>query len=464
MKKYKLLPLICCAALLGLAACSDFLERKSQDEVIVKTVTDYSEFLLGSGYVTGVDYKLLYYLDDDIAIYEPLWGEENWDALRIFGVFTWQPDMWERENAMSDAYADTYSRIMGVNAVLDGIDEAIGDTEARDQVKAEALALRGYYYFMLVNLYAEPYHMNKQAPGVPLKLTAAIEENGLVRNTVEEVYGQIVKDFTNASDLFAQYPKRRGNYRINHSSVCILLSRAYLHMEKWKEAAQAASLAIQQADGLTDYTKISAAPFLMPSYEHTEVEWIYGVLANPQHAGPSPDLLSQYKPGDCRPGLWFDLNPGISYPLLKKEYDWMNGKQTPVNTLRISEAYLNRAEAYVKDDHVAEALADLNELRRHRIAGYTDVIITNPSLLLDSIRIERRCELCFDEQRWFDLRRYGKPAVTHVYRYRKDEPWVSYTLKEKDPLYVLPFPNEALQNNVQLEQNASAYLPERQGK
>ena len=33
-----------------LEACSDFLEEQSQDEVIVRTVTDYSQFLLGSAY------------------------------------------------------------------------------------------------------------------------------------------------------------------------------------------------------------------------------------------------------------------------------------------------------------------------------------------------------------------------------------------------------------------------------
>ena len=66
MKKFRLLQIISLIGLLGMGACSDFLERKSQDEVVVKTVADYSEFLLGSGYVTYVQYKILYYLDDDI--------------------------------------------------------------------------------------------------------------------------------------------------------------------------------------------------------------------------------------------------------------------------------------------------------------------------------------------------------------------------------------------------------------
>jgi ragB/susD domain protein len=465
MKKFRLLQIISFIGLLFTGACSDFLERKSQDEVIVKTVADYSEFLLGSGYVTHVHNKILYYLDDDIQYYESPYYDELTDVIGAYGFQSWQPDMWEYKEVISsgwETYTGTYNRIMGVNAVLDGIDEASGEVEAREQVKAEALALRGYYYFMLVNMYGEPYNHNKKAPGVPLKLHAYIEENGMPRNTVEEVYGQIVKDLRESSALFEKYPKRRGNYRINLPATSILLSRVYLHMEQWDSVVMAANKAIQYAEGLTDYTKFAGAYFFMPSYDHSEVEWIYGIDVGIQFFGPSADLLSKYNGNDKRPGMWFDMGEYATTRLLKKDYNWMSGTPTPVNTIRISEAYLNRAEAYVQKGETSEALADLNELRRNRITGYTEVNDV-PSNLLDEVRLERRRELCFDEQRWFDLRRYGMPSISHTFRYRKSDPWMIYTLREKDPLYTLPIPNEAIRNNVRLEQNASAYEPKRSG-
>lgn len=465
MKKFRLLQIISLIGLLGMGACSDFLERKSQDEVVVKTVADYSEFLLGSGYVTYVQYKILYYLDDDIQYYEDSYYDELSDVMAAYRFQSWQPDMWDDENVISaglETYTRTYNRIMGVNAVLDGIDEASGGNEARDQVKAEALALRGYYYFMLVNMFGEPYNHNKKALGVPLKLNASIEENGTLRNTVEEVYAQIVKDLRASSDLFEKYPKRRGNYRINLPATNILLSRVYLHMEQWDSVIVAADKAIRYAEGLTDYTKFTGSNFFMCSYDHSEVEWIYGITPNIQFFGPSVDLRSKYDANDCRPGMWFDMGEYTTFRLLKKDYDWTKGASTPVHTIRISEAYLNRAEAYAQKGRGGEALADLNELRRNRITGYTDASEV-PSGILDEIRLERRLELCFDEQRWFDLRRYGMPSITHKYRYRKSDPWMIYTLKEKDPLYTLPIPNVAIRNNVGLEQNASAYEPKRSG-
>ncbi len=465
MKIFRILQIMSLIGVLIPMGCSDFLEKKSQDEVIVTTVSDFDEFLLGSGYVTYVQYTNLYFLDDDIEYYESEYYDELSDVMASYGFQSWQPDMWESEEVIRtnwETYTSTYSRIMGVNAVLDGIDKARGEIEARDQVKAEALALRGYYYFMLVNTFGEPYNYNKKALGVPLKLSADIEENGMPRNTVEEVYMQIVEDLRESSALFEKYPKRRGNYRINLPTVNILLSRVYLHMERWDSVIVAANKAIQYSEGLTDYTKFSGSNFFMCSYDHSEVEWIYGVGVNIQFFGPSADLLSRYDKNDCRPGMWFDMGEYSTNRLLKKDYDWMSGSATPVNTVRISEAYLNRAEAYVQKGMTGEALADLNEVRCNRITGYMN-IENVPANLLEEVRLERRLELCFDEQRWFDLRRYGMPSITHRYRYRKSDPWVIYTLREKDPLYTLPLPNEAIRNNVRLEQNASAYEPKRSG-
>ena len=151
MKQLRLMMLgmLCLFILNG---CSDFLEEKSQDEVIPKTVEDYGELLLNYMGYTDV-WSVLYVLSDETGIEEKVLGaysddEDDYRAVGIKSVFTWQPDMWETESVgVNSGYEDTYKLIMGVNAVLDGIDEAIGDQETRDRVQAEALGLRGFYYF-----------------------------------------------------------------------------------------------------------------------------------------------------------------------------------------------------------------------------------------------------------------------------------------------------------------------------
>lgn len=458
MKNFKFIRVVGWVGVILLGACSDFLEEKSRDEVIVKTVSDFRQFLLGSGYVE-VAYDALYYFDDDLELdpNEFMGDDVNNYATGVFDHFTWQPDMWEGESTVVDAYLSTYMRIKGVNATLDGIDDAVGSLEEKEQVKAEAYALRGYYYYMLVNLFGEPYYYNRKAPGVPLKLTADLMENGIDRSTVEEVYVQIVKDLKAASGLFLKYPKTRGNYRINVSTVQVLLSRVFLYMEEWEEAIDAASEAIRTGGSLMDYTKISMnSGFEMASYKHSEVEWIYNAwIEIPWGYSPSSDLMSKFSEGDRRLDLWFPWGTCSK----KTVMEW----GVPVNTIRISEAYLNRAEAYAQKKMKTEALSDLNKLRCHRIEGFEAVTIENETELLNEIRLERRLELCFDEHRWFDLRRYGKPSISHEYKATENDSWMIFTLQENDPLYTLPIPQRALRSNIKLEQNPSAKVPVRKG-
>ena len=464
MKRLRLFILILVASL-GMSGCSNFLKESSQDEVIPETVYDYSELVLNYMGFSNI-WQVLFAASDETQLRSDIfdWSDDYSYSMEVEGVFTWQPDMWETGGSrINSSYADAYALIMGVNAVLDGIDGARGDQETRDRVKAEALGLRGFYYFFLVNLFGEPYNYNKDALGVPLKLTAGLVENGMKRNTVEEVYEQIVKDLETSSELFNQLPKTRGNYRINSTTVDIILSRVYLFMERYDDAIAAASRAIASSEGLTDYTKLAEdMDFTMYSYDHSEVEWVYGDSEDVYDGvifSPSSSLMECFAgKSDRREIFWFSG---------ETIYKITNYGTTPTNTIRISEAYLNRAEAYVLSEQANKntlALADLNELRRNRIVDYEDVNITDEAQLLDEIRTERYVELCFEGHRWFDLRRYGMPAIKHDYkRYGKDA-WMTYTLKEKDPLYTLPIPSEAIKNNIQLEQNASAYEPKRVGE
>ena len=470
MRKYRNI----CIALglifsLMLGACSDFLEESSQDETIPTTTTDYSELLMMYMYkIYRYNYNVLFYLDDDLKLNESKLptGSYVWGLAALSHTFTWQPDMWEQENTPDDGYVYTYTQIMGINAVLDGVGDAVGTQQDRDLIRAEALGLRAFGYFRIVNIYGEPYNYNKQALGVPLKLTAALVENGIARNTVEEVYNQIVTDLEEASMLFAKYPRTRGNYRMNGTTVDILLSRTYLYMEEYDKAITAATRAIESAEGLSDYTKMSYGEkeFCLARYDLSEVEWLYGYTYIDPSLCPTEELLVGFTAGDKRREFWFPADATwVHKQLSPRDISGGSGPNTPGNAIRISEAYLTRAEAKVlstenKDE--SGALADLNELRRHRITGYTNE--TGTTGLLEKIRQERRLELCYEFHRWFDLRRYGMPSITREFKQRKEDQYRIYTLKEKDPMYTLPFPLDVINKNIQLEQNASAKAPMRE--
>lgn len=102
------------------------------------------------------------------------------------------------------------------------------------------------------------------------------------------------------------------------------------------------------------------------------------------------------------------------------------------------------------------AVEALETLLKNRFVTGTEIEITERGdALVERIRLERRLELCFEGHRWFDLRRYGMPSITRVW---KNGDYVkSYTLKEKDPFYTLPIPPSVLEENRQLVQTQ---LPE----
>ena len=129
--------------------------------------------------------------------------------------------------------------------------------------------------------------------------------------------------------------------------------------------------------------------------------------------------------------------------------------------MRLSEAYLNYMEAEAmlykttgSTDHLQLSLNALNNLRQKRFApdDYKAVNITDADKLVEFIHNERRRELCFESQRWYDLRRWGMPEIKHIW-YDSKSTVTTYTLKEKDPLYTVPIPDEAIEKNIRLEQN-----------
>jgi hypothetical protein len=72
---------------------------------------------------------------------------------------------------------------------------------------------------------------------------------------------------------------------------------------------------------------------------------------------------------------------------------------------RLSEIYLNYAEAEAALGHTSTALTWLNKIRQR--AGMPDITSSGGDDLIQKVRQERRVELCFEGHRFFDLRRWG---------------------------------------------------------
>ncbi len=494
-----------------LSSCGDFLEPQSNSEFVPKTATALNEILLGEAYprVSGDNLNIfLEMLTDDIecAPYcsAPTFPDK---AAGAFSAYTWQPDMF-LDFSTNNLYATnyniwehTYKKILGTNAVLDYIDDVTGSKEEINNVKAQAYALRSYYYYYLVNIFGEPYNHNKSALGVPLKLTSAIEPNDLKRNSVEEVYDRIIEDLLEAENLYKTLPANKQwqlDYRTSLPMVQLLLSRVYMYMEEWEKAAEYAEKVINDYSfTLTDLNNLpaptSAEPYFnFHSVRCSEMIWLYGTVddvtffsnidgkVNPDNQWDSrkrgiykasEGLLQTYEESDLRPEKYIVNEKYADYkkPLAKLK---VTGSYIPqsatefARSFKLSEAYLNSAEASAmlnqagNGEHLAKALKRLNDLRikRYENGTYTDLNISDALELVTFVREERRRELCFEDHRWFDLRRYGMPEIRHIWS-QDENTTLEYILNEKDAGYTIPLPEEALKINNELIQNPLA--PER---
>lgn len=498
-------------AALSLTACSDFLEPDSESEFVPEDATSLNELLLGEAYQRNdMDGFNIYLglLDDDVEAAPYQSPNEGFDGNLYLASYSWQPDMYKMMEEANAGHINIYERyyevILGANAVLDYIPSVNDSEENINKVKAQAYALRGFYYFNLVNIYGQPYNVNPDALGVPLKLNSGIEESQdyLKRKSVSEVYDQILSDLHTAESAYLSLPESEqwsDNYRTSLPMVQLMLSRTYLYMENWAKAAEYAKLVMDNKqfklidlndvplNGTDEEGKPVRNYYVFPTYKSSETIWPYGNVkdmfewthkeANSQNSNTgskmhayfqaSEGLLNTYVDYDLRLNRYIVQAPmGSSSELMHMAFGKVyvgTSYYLPQNAvgvfgrcLRLSEAYLNYAEAkaMLGGEGLGEATDALNALREKRFdpEDFETEEFDSQEELVQFIRDERRRELCFEGHRWFDLRRWGMPAITHKW-HDDSESTSSYRLEEGDLLYTLPIPDEAMNMNSSLEQN-----------
>lgn len=505
-------------------SCGEFLEPQSQQYFIPEDVQSIDDMLLGTAYPRPSELytditAMLNLLDDDItfSMQPGNISSYNLNSFRAsLAIYSWQPDMFTQYQEFAGFYGGYYHNlwqyyyelILGTNAAIDYVDKVTGSADDKNRVKAQAYALRAFYYFNLVNMFGAPYNDNPDAPGVPLKINSSVEGLNVPRSSVREVYDQIVADLLASNKYFEQIPKvqqYRPDYRVSRPMAQLLLSRVYLYMENWEEAARYAEKVIKDWNfSLLDLNSLpepvvpdastSRSYQGIISPDSPETIWLYGkttdyynyvgkdfnssLFSYSNSNGPSvkyfnasKELIECFGENDLRKDFYIFRESHYTKDTIFLAY----GKATPflptsnlpesssfARAFRLSEAYLNLAEAAAMDPEIGEqtALEMLNELLEKRIRQneFTPLSGLTGENLRERIRRERRAELCFENHRWFDLRRYGMPEFTHRYR-RTDAlgnftgPAVIQVLTEKDPAYTLPIPDEVLERNKGLIQN-----------
>ena len=423
------IPLFCILCF-GTQSCKKFLATYSQNNSFIEKAGDLDEILVGDAYLEHYYLsapEFLYSMDDDVQAIIP--QTTNRYSQEI-GFHYWQAQPRINNDgklANTDAFFNnTYSRIARINTILHNVSllrEKGEPASTLDRISGEAHFLRAYYYFMLVNVYGKPYKPAAAANdfGVPLKTDPVIKEQFASRSSTKQVYDQMVADLLEAEKELAG-ANESSTTRANQACAQALLSRIYLYMENNEEAVHYADKVINKERYVI--TNLNGHPQGKDFINKYSPEVIFTMGANrtpgimvldtdvpsfPAYRA-STDLVSGYSQEDLRLQVFFIPNSKGQMMVAKKRevYNSTVDDVSDTYLIRFSEIYLNKAEALAALDRFEEARNTLQEFRKNRFKpGELPPVNDEGAALINTIRNERRLELCWEAQRWFDLRRYG---------------------------------------------------------
>jgi hypothetical protein len=355
-------------------------------------------------------------------------------------------------------FDDAYRVILRVNNVINNIDDLEGNQTRKDQIKGEALAIRALAHFDLVRLYGvTPSQGNPSSDlGVPIILEAQITEPA--RNTVAEVYNQVIADLNAAQGLVGD----NGTFNFGTDAINALLARVHLYRGNYNEAITAASAVINSGNYALadDYAGIFGAPGTSSeeifTLRFTQAENRgsnnLGSIYNPDSYGdirPSNDFFDLFEDGDQRSTMVYTATKSGAEDIFHSKYlsqDGIPGLHSP-RLLRLAEMYLIRAEANWRLDNTADAAADLNTLRTVRGASE----ITEGDVDAQFIVDERQREMAFEGHAKFDYYRLGLDIVRD--QCNTDEQITApCTISITDPKMIYPIPQyETLVNQAMVQ-------------
>ncbi len=195
--------------------------------MIPTSVEDYRK-ILTSAYAKYPIHKSLSALRTDEMVID----EDTSDFPYYRELAMWKDSNYDAETKEFH-WADFYTVIFYLNQAINEGSKTMKDSPEKNQILAEAYALRAYSYFDLINLYAKPYNNATASSdrGVPITLETDMEAV-LKPSTVQQVYNQIHADMEKAQGLMVEQQQTAGNnYKFSKNALMALNARMALYQE-----------------------------------------------------------------------------------------------------------------------------------------------------------------------------------------------------------------------------------------
>lgn len=433
MKKYINLSLVI-FSLLFLFSCSNFLDVESKEKI---ETADSEENYTPEQFVTGVygmftewDYAFSFLAITEIISDNADKGSSPADTgsdKNLFDELTFT----STAGSLSAMWSRWYKTIGRATLAIEYAESyGLTDETYKNRLIGECKFLRAVCYFWLVRGWG----------GVTLQ-----HINNTDRVSKEQVYAFIEQDLTEAMAVLPATYSGTDIGRATKGAAQGLLSKVYLYQQKWQQAYDAATAVINSSE--YDYSLLSDYSLIWRLEGENSSESLFEIQARGQSVAhgvqqysqtqgargttgwgwgfntPSESLLNAFEAeGDnVRRNATIIFRNSVLYDgyvvgntenamYNMKAYSSANkgASDTDKNIryLRLGEIYLIQAEAANELGLTSQAHTALNTIRNR--VGLANVTTTDQTALRKAIWAERRLELAFEHDRWFDLIRTGQ--------------------------------------------------------
>jgi len=467
------------AMLVILNSCQKFIDEAYDNRVTLTELENYDALLINA-YPQRAD-LFAEIMTDNFHHYATTMQASN--GATYVPLYLWKDEYSESITYATPtfAYAHYYRKIYEANVIIEGLEELNISTTKAKALLGEALVLRAYSYFSLINLFSLHYNEETNASnlGVPLVIEVPKENRPLYnRATVKEVYDQIDKDLAEGIALMeaALVELPRTPYRFSLASVYAFMTRVNLYKGKWEEAVNYADKVVQDRgmpirkliediNRKTTTTERFFAQEIMNPSIHANLLLVnqtstflcrpfgyrlggFYLAHNVFYTTPSIDLRTQ---------LFIAGGTVIDSVALVVKYanqpNNPNAAASRYDLFTMEEVLLNRAEANLKKSSpdILKAMADIEIIRKERFRTTNYSPLPIPVTVDDAIDLvldERKLELIGQGYRWYDIKRLGL-RIEHRLVRTSSQP--DEVLLANDKRTAIQIPQPAIVGNPLLE-------------
>ncbi len=386
-------------------------------------------------------------------------------------------------------WRELYQVINDANTVIEFLKPANDAPVEGDAKKmlGQAYALRALNYYYLINMWQQPYSVDPDAPGVPVKTESEYRPE---RVPVKEVYNQIISDITTAYDyLKGETITDKGSISEYAAAFIyanvLMFTGDYAGAAQWAETAMKGASLNSNADMLSGFNSLDMPEVLWGYKVDTENTCYYASFFShmdtymPGYGGQvgyrkliASELYDQIADNDIRK-QWFGyvddynlLEVDFSYeqgngwlPYLsnkfRDKYLTSLGAEGPFTSdviyMRVAEMYYVAAEAYYLNNQPEKAQEVMTAIMSTRVPGYT--CTSTGDALYKEICVNKRIDMFEEGSRLFDIKRRNE-SIDRALSVNAPIAQLDYInavkYKGQDDKMIYMIPDAEIQNNPEI--------------